>query len=324
MFTEKELRESKDFQKWTKGLIEVLLTLQPDNDCVLWVGTNSDSSSYTVLRFWKKDGMKISKEVMKSRKDFEGIFNVSVEARDTSYDMAMVLLGQGKHDAFGTPIVVGKRYGYSRNKNGSTTTFYGTVEKVTAEGNASIKVENRYNAIYSNNVESDGKGPYRNVSVKCNMLIPYGNYNGYSRITDGSDSTRVGYRTEGIINGVNGISVGRPAGLLAGTFSDEVIGIAPGNHGDFPSNIENPGSWGDFKPDGFPSMLGTFKDDAGNVYKDLKMRPNEEKNVPTLTDEISSATDTLQKLADKYGVTTETLADKYGVTIETVLDIIRL
>ena len=73
-------------------------------------------------------------------------------------------------DALGDHIVIGKRYGYSKNDNGFTHVVIGLAMKLTSKG-VSIGIQSSMRGLY----EDDPK-PYemgnKNVSVKGMLLFP--------------------------------------------------------------------------------------------------------------------------------------------------------
>lgn len=72
-------------------------------------------------------------------------------------------------DALGNDIVLGNRYGYSRNQNGFTYVRLGTIIKINAKS-VLMKVEVSKRALYSNDLEPESCA--EKISIKSNMLFP--------------------------------------------------------------------------------------------------------------------------------------------------------
>lgn len=70
-------------------------------------------------------------------------------------------------DGTGSPVILGKKYGYAQNSNGVTTTVIGVAEKFTPRG-VTLKVISALRAVYSNQPE---KVTYEKSKVTCKCLI---------------------------------------------------------------------------------------------------------------------------------------------------------
>lgn len=74
-------------------------------------------------------------------------------------------------DALNNEIIIGNRYGYSRNQNGFTYIRVGIIINETPKGLVTMLVETSKTALYQNDLE-DEKNPSKKITIKSNMLFP--------------------------------------------------------------------------------------------------------------------------------------------------------
>jgi hypothetical protein len=73
-------------------------------------------------------------------------------------------------DALGNPIVIGNKYGYSRNQNGFTTVRIGIIVKIN-EKSVSMQVTEAKISFYDNKLK-DEKLPSKKISMRSDSLFP--------------------------------------------------------------------------------------------------------------------------------------------------------
>jgi len=77
-------------------------------------------------------------------------------------------------DALNNEIILGNKYGYSRNKNGFTYVRIGKLIKETPKGLVTMDVQISKYAMYSGHLIDESEAP-KKISIKSNMLFPINN-----------------------------------------------------------------------------------------------------------------------------------------------------
>ena len=75
-------------------------------------------------------------------------------------------------DALGNEIIIGGKYGFSRNKNGLNIIKLGVVVGQTNTGFASLKIEKEFQSDYNEQPELMHFSNYEKVKIKSFMLFP--------------------------------------------------------------------------------------------------------------------------------------------------------
>lgn len=73
-------------------------------------------------------------------------------------------------DGTGKDVVIGKKYGWSRNSNGTTTASIGVLKKITPSGRGSMKPTSVRKALWDE--EAKEQRPGNNATVKLINLFP--------------------------------------------------------------------------------------------------------------------------------------------------------
>ena len=74
-------------------------------------------------------------------------------------------------DALNNEIIIGNKYGYSRNQNGFTYVRIGKIINETPKGLVTMEVEISRYALYQDELKDESD--YQNkISIKSNMLFP--------------------------------------------------------------------------------------------------------------------------------------------------------
>ena len=74
-------------------------------------------------------------------------------------------------DALGNEIIVGNKYGYSRNQNGFTYVRIGDIVKIN-DKSVRMKVESSKRQLYDGILENDNRQKAQFINIKSIMLFP--------------------------------------------------------------------------------------------------------------------------------------------------------
>lgn len=75
-------------------------------------------------------------------------------------------------DALNNKIIIGNRYGYSRNQNGFTYVRLGKIINSTPKGLVTMLLDSSKVALYNNELEEETNCIQLKISIKPNMLFP--------------------------------------------------------------------------------------------------------------------------------------------------------